>query len=267
MNTKQAQARAKLKRQQQALAKKHDSFFADKKTMWAKYGVFNTRHEMEATANAERLCKNKPILPLGDNWKFWCHDHKDLISYEQEIILRDQQGVTDLIYQSDNITFTRHSLEQIYVRNGYSIEKNYQRHLGLNPDMLQTYYKGLYGSFEKVLGSVAFRSDIILPFRQGALLGNVRLGESFHIQRLNNKYYIKPQPNPFVFRAETWISKELLRRDQAEVCNELLQGNVEAAIKLMLSLEAFHYEEVDYNAIDKLYQEAETSMPLLDKLV
>ena len=268
MNTKQAQQRAKLKKQQQALAKKHDAFFTNEKTMWAKYGVFNTRHEMEASANSIRLTKNKPILPLGDHWKFWDFQGRDLIAYDTETILTDGQGITDLIYQGDSITFTLHSLEQMYVRGGFSIEKNYQPNLGLDPEMLKTYLTSMYNhSFEPVLGSMAARSDIILPFRGGALLGNVRLGETYHIRRVNGKYYMLRLPMPKKFRAETWINKALLRPDQSAVCDALLSGDAEQAIELMKTIEAFQYEEVDYDARDKLVEKTERELPLLDKLV
>ena len=267
MNTKQAQQRAKLKRQQQALAKKHDAFFTNEKTMWAKYGVFNTRHEMEGSANVERARKNKPIYPLGEHWKFWTQEDRDLIAYDREIILSDNQGITDIIYDTDNITFTLHTLEQMYVRGGFSIEKNYQRNLGLDSNLLKTYLSNMYHSFEKVLGETAVRSDIILPFRGGALLGNVRLGEDFHIQRQRGQYYLVPKPMTKVFRAETWITKSMLRRDQSAVCDAWLAGDIDQAVKLMKSMEAFIYEGVDYQALKKLMDKTMEDLPVLAKLV
>lgn len=270
MNSQQAQQRAKLKRDLAKTRQRHDIMFASQRLDWARYGVFNTRHEMEGSANQIRLTKKLQIFPLGDHWCFWNHNGRDLISHNTETIRSDSRGVTDLIYANDSVSFTRHCLQQLYVRGGMSVETHYKRHLGLDYKSIQSYYDSVYNhSFdEDVMGSLAFRSDIVVPFRGGALLGNVRFSEIVRVTRRGDTYYMLPDDRKHkTIRAETWISNNLLRPDQREVCEALLGGDASRAAEIMKAMPAFQYEQYDDEQMDKVLNECVANLPTLNKLI
>lgn len=270
-STKQRQLLAKQQKLQTKFEKKHNQIVNASPVgyNWAKVGIFNVRIEAEQVANCERLRRGLPIVKFGTHWGSWRHMDKDFLQIQHETIKYDNQNnIIGFKYTSDNISWTPHCLERLWERNGFGLGSEVEHNLGIdNLDKYLTYIND--GKASLVLGEIAIRSDIVVPFLGGLLLGIVKTGEiEFGIQRKgkkchfwgNNGSWISPSigmPAVHRFCAQTWIPLDLARDDQRQVAELLSAGLWQSAADKMKAIEPFQFEAYNPNHYEQVKKEAE----------
>lgn len=290
-STKQRQEE---RRRQQRLEKlKANHFKADEKLLnshyfkWSKVGLYNVRPEESATANIIRSKKQESsFFPIGNQWSCWTNNTRNYVCFEWEIFKQKSERLEWLGYDQDRLRYTPHALERLWQRSGQPMDAEPQRDLGILG--LGNYLEYLHDTtFHRIDQTVAARSDIIVPFRQGAFLGVITTADTgLGLKRIGTRLEmcplifknISPVPTAYnihnnipqyrSFRAETWIHNDLLRSDQREICDNLRAGQYDIAATRMSQIESFQYEQVE--TADRQYAQvlSETidKLPLIRKL-
>lgn len=281
-STQKRQQLAKQQRIQAKFERKHNQIYnqTPQGYNWAKVGVFNVRIEAEQVANCERLRKGLPIVKFGTHWNTWRHDGNDFLQIQREVFEYDsQKQITGFKYISDNITWSVHSLERLWQRYGVGLGSETEYNLGIRD--LDKYLKYINdGRAHMVMGEMAIRSDVVVPYNGGLLLGIIKTGETeFGIRRKANKCYTWHEtngslPNPYSgsltihhrFCAMTWISWDQARDEQRAVAEHLISGDWLLAAQLMKSLPAYDYQAVNPNVMDIIEQEAKQMVKLAKQI-
>jgi hypothetical protein len=255
-STQQRQELAKIRRQQvkaqqEWIARSNRPDYIDPE--WARVGLFDVIPEAEQIANGDRLLKGRTPVVYGNHFFSWrAHDYL-FAAYQEETILRDAMNrIVGFTYTSDNLHWTPHAIERLWQRYGEGITaKNYQANLGLA--QLESYIKQLRGLAKSSLlddNQQALRTDLIVPYRDGALLGSVRLGES-QFGYKNNKPFCGGRTLHFC--AHTWISGEQMRPEQRQVCQAILANDIDQAVQLM-NKNDFRIEALDEDIMTDRFQ-------------
>lgn len=242
---------------------------------WSRVGLNDYLPDVYTNLNAMRHMRRRPILPLGNHWMVWNHRDNNYASYNWEQVRREHDVITQLRYRVDNMTFTPHSLEQLWSRSGASIGAY---DYNLNIPCLTEYLNTLGGEAYLIAGQASVRRDIIVPFRSGAFLGCVIAKDtSFTVQLRPHMRLWQDQGSVEVgdrgkffnrgFRAMTWISQHQLRSDQAEVSRLILADQPVRAAEVMLDLPSYHFEDViDYSiSLSHWHREAEQNLLTLEE--
>jgi hypothetical protein len=249
-STKQRQELSKIKKQQikaqQALClRSNKPNYLD--PIWARVGLFDVVPEVEQLANGHRLQKNKNPVEYGNHFMAWENIDNLFAGFQEETVIKDGLGrITGMTYRNDNINWTPHAIERLWQRDGLGIKvQNYQPNLGIGA--LKEYLSLVHPSAKSSLieqGQVAVRTDLIVPCRGGALLGSIRLGESSVSYKGVEVKFGKLEHK---FCAHTWISEEQLRPEQWQICDAILNNQMELAAELM-NKNHFRLEAIDIDA-------------------
>lgn len=272
-SSKQRQQLAKQRKTQEKFERKHNQILnqTPEGYNWAKVGMFNVRIEAEQVANCERLRKGLPVVKFGTHWNTWRHDGHDYLQIQRETLECDsQKQITGFKYISDNITWTTHCLERLWERNGFGLGSEVEYNLGIaNLDKYLGYIND--GKPSRVLGEIAIRSDVVVPFLGGLLLGIIKTGEiEFGMRRKGKKCHLWVEDNgaltcPYTgtktthhrFTALTWIALDKARDEQQAVAELLSAGDWLSAAQRMMDIKAYQYEAINPKQHEIVRQEAE----------
>lgn len=253
--------RQQLKAQQAWQARSHQANYIPH--AWARAGMFDVIPEEESIAQGIRFRQGKTPVVFGNHFMTW-QDHTGgcLAAYQEEIAVKNSLGqIQSACYRADSVDWTPHAVERLWQRDGLGIRAaTYVPNLGLK--CLDQYLNLVRPSAKTELneaGHYILRTDLVVPFRGGALLGSIRLGEgdiTYHVNK----------PPEFVehtlkFVAHTWISQEQLRDSQQAICEALLGNMPELAADLMNKYD-FRLEAID---VQELAQEYVTSLSQVEQ--
>jgi hypothetical protein len=169
----------------------------------------------------------------------------DLCSWQQQHLTRDGKNRLERLYWTqDHIQFTRHAVERIHQRG--SNMAGYEWDLGLKD--LPDYIAPLL-TLRQIDGVIAGRSDIVVPYKSGALIGDLVHSDNIfgiradRIGLLVNYTPIISKPTNITFRAQTYIDRELIQPEQQAVIDLIQQGRMAIAAQAMTMIPVNEYRE------------------------
>ena len=256
-STKQRQELAKIRKQQlkaqQAwILRSNKPDYIDHQ--WARSGLFDAIPEAESIAQGHRFQRNKTPVVFGNHFLAWRTTDNLFACYQEEILVKDGQGrITAATYKSDSLNWSPHAIERLWQRDGLGIRAaSYVPNLGI--DCLEECIELLRPLAQTPLiddNQIALRTDLIVPFRNGALLGSVRLGEGTVTYTATDVKFDKHQPR---FCAHTWVSPEQLRDSQRAVCEAILGNQPQLAADLMNKYD-FRLEAIDIESANQAFND------------
>ena len=222
---------------------------------WAHSGLFDVIPEEESIAQGLRFRQGKTPVVFGNHFMSWRTTDNLLACYQEETIIKDGQGrIVSATYKTDSLNWTPHAIQRLWERDGLGIKAaSYVPNLGI--ECLDEYLDLVRASAKTELtevGQYALRTDLIVPFRGGALLGSIRLGEGTVAYTATDVKFNKHQKR---FCAHTWVSPEQLRDSQQAVCEAILGRMPQLAADLMNKYD-FRLEAVDVLTLDKQFAKA-----------
>jgi hypothetical protein len=251
-STKQRQELARIRKQQlkaqQAwtLRSNQADYIAHE---WAHCGLFDIIPEEESIAQGLRFRQDKTPVVFGNHFMSWRTTDNLLACYQEESIIKDEQG---RITAADSLNWTPHAIQRLWERDGIGIRAaNYVSNLGI--ECLDEYLDLVRASAKTVLteaGQYALRTDLIVPYRGGALLGSIRLGEGTVTYTATDVKFNKHQKR---FCSHTWVSPEQLHDSQRAVCEAIL-GNMPVLAADLMNKYDFRLEAVDIQYLDKQFR-------------